>query len=102
MRREALTKLPDYQYKVLGYMFDVQESRGSGWCSFKEQIQGELKLTQAMVTRGVRALVRLKFVEHHTTFNEDGELNGSGFCITKDGYDWYKDREPARAHLGEV
>lgn len=91
----TLQRLPPHQRTVLGAFADnaADDYEGPWAYSFRE-IMEWTGFSRAQVSRACKALRRYGFLSFERgLFNEDGQVAGSGYAITRAGRSWWTIRE---------
>lgn len=82
-----MIKLNANEERVLRSLAENTSTHGEMCCSFKHLADNEADIK--LVRRGCRALRRKGLAEFYRgLMNEDGEVAGSGYCISPLGVEW--------------
>ena len=84
-------KLNDNERNVLRALYELSAVDGLYCVSFAPLIRAT-KLDRKAVRRACRSLKRKGLAEFHSPlFNDDGEVAGAGYCISRAGADMMKE-----------
>lgn len=82
----TVIKITDLEKKILTLLFQITSKDGEMCVGFKYLSGVEYNLDVKAIRRGCRSLRRKGLAEfYHGLMNEDGEVAGSGYCISSEG-----------------
>lgn len=86
-------QISERESKVLKELVEVYRTSDEGTCRYIKYIAADVGLDYSQTRRAVRSLARKGLAEYHRgLFNDDGMVAGSGYCATKEGEAFFKEK----------